>query len=323
MCQRTCRRKRVLQQTVDKLFVLKHICDMHSRLDDLVSTRRTSTRGLHHQRLADMLANVDLVQAWFCRFPQGDMRRWCTRCNVWHPVDVFEGRYRTCVGRQFKRAREEAEAVDALVDAQRAATDAGVGHGGAPERYDVAWGQQSEVVDGRDARVQLREALGDDGALRWAKSVIGERVCVMDPVQTALEELARQLEGRQSSLHSQAGFPMPAPRAPTTCARCRRPTSPDAFVGQSTCILCMCNGGGLSIVEVNFALVTSQLTGIGSPLLRLRCLCVLLSTVATDMWGVCVSLSALLLCAHMRCCMSRRMCSVPTLGRGNMCMTPR
>lgn len=47
--------------------------------------------------------------------------------------------------------------------------------------YDRPWGWQTVVVEGMDARAQLREALGEEGLQEWATDLLGDDVDVDDP----------------------------------------------------------------------------------------------------------------------------------------------
>lgn len=225
------------------------------------------------------------MQAWFCIDPKtGRVIRWCSTHKQWEPIDGFGGYWRTCLGRALPSTSAEALEAARIAAAVAAAEHAADAMHDVEEdavEWNVEWGRQSEVVDGQDAVAQLRSHLGNE-VINWAADVLGRDLSAIEEedhfVQAAVEKLYE--DGQATEQITATGIPVPGPPAPTTCAICAQYTCPAGFTGQSVCLPCAARGrgaGGLSLIDVNHALVSGLLYGKGT----------LPSTVMP--WSFCVS----------------------------------
>lgn len=229
------------------------------------------------------------AQAWYCvdlRDETKTLRRWCSTHSNWEPIESFQGFYRTCQGRKLPDTGEEA------AEAARMAASVAE-HADAQMRADAAadapvepvwrkeWGRQSVIVDGQDACEQLKSMLGD-GVKDWVHKVRADHpdcdeemsdvdVSDADVSDETINATVKLLYDRISaqrhddSAVTVRGTPIPPPPVPTTCAVCGKWTCPAGFVGKSMCMACSAGGkGGMSLVDVNHALVTGHLYGKGA-----------------------------------------------------------
>lgn len=213
------------------------------------------------------------MQALYCRVGEhGDLVRYCTSHRRMHSVGWFYKNLRSCDDYLEKKAQHESDRIDKAIATQYARAAASrVADAATEEPLDLVGGRcQEEVVDGVDAVAQLRVALG--GAISgWVHTVTG----CDDATDEALVTAISQLEATAVAPGSVAATELPEAPLPRTCTACERPTLPQGFAGRSICMLCFATGKyGLSLIDVNYILVTGLLTGEGVPLQTLpRCVC--------------------------------------------------
>lgn len=191
--------------------------------------------------------------------------------HQWETAVGFGGYFRTCTGRLYpvlctQAAATEAEAEAEVAQAGAAATMPATAPAATVDlpEWPKSWGQQTAVVDGKDACAQVRAYLQDEVG-PWVKARTGAGGSSDAAVNRAVLAIVDRLQSRPRGECAAAGVELNCARAPTTCASCGKPTATRAFVGQSTCILCAARGGKhLSLLEANHILVTGRLSGKGA-----------------------------------------------------------
>lgn len=214
------------------------------------------------------------MQAYCCiDLKTGRKIRWCSTHGQWEPLACFSGYFRTCQGRRLPATSDEA--VEAARVAAAVAADAD--DAGEEETWNPEWGRQSMLVHGQDACAQLKGHLGY-GVTKWAARVLGRDLSAIDEEDNFVEEAVRKLYDDDQAPRelTATGTPLPPAPASRTCAICDQYTCPAGFVGQSVCLTCAARGrgaGGLSMIDVNHALVTGLLYGKGVWPQPCRCMC--------------------------------------------------
>lgn len=132
-----------------------------------------------------------------------------------------------------------------------------------PFPWESSWGNQTCIVQGKTAREQVKDHLGLQQSALFVEMLTGEADGSDAAIDHALQVLLHVLKTGEIPKGAPAALPALL-HTSTCCSKCGLQIAVNGYIGMSKCMLCAAQGDGLSLMDLQHAIVSNGLRGKGA-----------------------------------------------------------